>query len=182
MPADISPLSSGDDEQLRRIRVEAESLANQTEIDRSYLLPKRAEAIGVSEKVLNSAVRSTLQERAKRVAAERLEQDRERKRQQEQRAAEQREIDRRRKEEARERHHAKQAKAQEQRRLAKEAERERRRAEQQAERALLRKSKEKAKRLAGISRLPVAQHESELKRLAARLDEDVAALRQELRS
>ena len=77
MRADIFALSSNDDEQLRRIRVEAEYLANQTEIDRSYLLPKRAEEIGVSEKVLKSAVTAVLHERARRIAAKRLEQDRE---------------------------------------------------------------------------------------------------------
>src|SRR5262249_19440419 len=186
MPADIFALSSGDDEQLRRIRVEAEYLAHQTEIDRSYLLSKRAEEIGVPERVLKSAVSAVLHERAKRVAAERLEQDREHRRQQEQRVAEQREADRIRKEEARERRRAKQAEEREQRRLAKEAERERRRAEKQAqhakreaERAAVRKSKERAKGLTNISRLPVARHEQELKRLAARLGEDAAVLRQE---
>jgi hypothetical protein len=185
MPADIFTLSSGD-EQLRRIRVEAEYLANQTAIDCSYHLPKRAEEIGVSEKVLKSAVTAVLRERSMRVAAERLEQDREHRRQQEQRIAEQREMDRRRKEEARERHRAKQAEEREQQWLAKEADRERRHAEKQAEharreaeRAALRKSKERTKGLANISRLPVARHEQELKRLAARLGDDAAVLRQE---
>jgi len=186
MPADVFPLSSGDDEQLRRIRVEAEYLANQTEIDRSYLLPNRAEEIGVSEKVLKSAVIAMLRERAERAAAERLEQDREYRRQQEQRVAEQREMDHRRKEEARERDRAKQAEERERRRLAKEAAREKRRVEkqaehakQEAERVAFRKSKERAKGLANISQLPVARHEHELKRLAARLGEDAAVLRQE---
>jgi hypothetical protein len=186
MPADIFALSRGDDEQLRQIRVEAEYLANQTEIDRSYLLTKRAEEIGLPERVLKSAVSAVLRERAMRVAAEQLQQDREHRRQQEQRAAEQHEMDRRRKEEERKRQQAKQAEEREQRRLAKEAEWERRRTEKraerakrEAERAALRKSKEKAKGLGNISRLPVARHEQELKGLAARLGEDAAVLRQE---
>jgi hypothetical protein len=186
MAADIFALSSGDDEQLRRIRVEVEYLANQTEIDRSYLLAKRAEEVGVSEKVLKSAVSAVLRDRAKRVAAEQLEQDRQHRRRQEQRVAEQRETDRIRKEEARERHRTEQAEEREQRRLSKEAELERRRAEKraehakrEAERAVLRKSKEKAKGLSNISRLPIARHEQELKRLAVRLGEDAAVLRQE---
>jgi len=129
-----------------------------------------------------------LQERAKRVVAVRLEQDRERKRQEEQRLAERRELDRRRKQEARERKEAKQAKEREQQRRAKEAERDRQRrakeaerARKEAERVALQKSKEKAKGLGVISRLPVARHEPELQKLAARLgdDVDVAALRQE---
>ena len=52
MPADILPMSSGDDEQLRRIRVAAEDLADQPEPDRSFFLPRRAEEIGVTESVL----------------------------------------------------------------------------------------------------------------------------------
>jgi uncharacterized protein (TIGR02688 family) len=71
----VPEVPAGDDGQLRRIRVEAEALANENEVDRSYLLPRRAEEIGVAEKVLRSAVRAVLSERARRVAAGRLEQD-----------------------------------------------------------------------------------------------------------
>ena len=120
-------MSSGDDEQLRRIRVAAEDLADQPEPDRSFFLPRRAEEIGVTESVLKKAVHGVLQERAKRAVAVRLEQDRERKRQEEQRLAERRELDRRRKQEARERKEAKQAEEREQQRRAKEAERDRQR-------------------------------------------------------
>src|SRR5262249_25916508 len=65
----MTQVPAGDDEQLSRIRVEAEALANENEVDRSYLLPRRAEDIGVAEKVLRSAVRAVLNERARRVAA-----------------------------------------------------------------------------------------------------------------
>ena len=62
MPADILPLSTGDDEQLRRIRV----VASRTEIERAYLLKRRAEEIGASEKVLRSTMHALRKERAER--------------------------------------------------------------------------------------------------------------------
>jgi putative DNA primase/helicase len=179
MPADIFPLSSGDDEQLRRFRLAVEELANLPVADRTYYLPARAAEIGVTERHLHSAVHKELQARSKRVQAERLEQDRERERQQERRDAEQREIDRIRKEEARERDRAKKAEERQQRRLAKEAEKHAERERQEAKKAALRKAKDKAKALGNISRLPVARHEPELQKLADRLGEDVAALREE---
>ena len=67
----MTEVPAGDDEHLRRIRVEAEALANENEVDRSYLLPRRAEEIGVAEKVLRSAVRAVLNERARRGGAAR---------------------------------------------------------------------------------------------------------------
>jgi hypothetical protein len=158
------PSSFEDDERLRRVKAAAERLANQSEVERSFFLPRRAEEIGVSDKALKSAVTAVLHEWARRTAAERLEQDRERKRQQDQRAAEQREFDRIRKEEAHE-----------QRRLAKERAKEAERATREAER----KNNEKAKAFGNISRLPVARHDKELARLAARLCEDIAALRKQ---
>ena len=156
------PSSVEDEERLHRIRAEAERLANQNDVDRTYFLPKRAEEIGVSERVLKSAVSAVLRERAMRTAAEQLEKDRQRKREEQQRAAD----DRKDAELAKEQKREQKRLAKE---LAKEAEREKRRAEKQAERAKLkaereaeRKSKEKAKGFGNISRLPVARHEKEL--------------------
>ena len=171
----MTEVPAGDDEHLRRIRVEAEALANENEVDRSYLLPRRAEEIGVAEKVLRSAVRAVLNERARRVAAGRLEQDRERKRQEEQRDAEQRELERIRKAEEK----ARQTEEKEGRQLAKEAERQAERERRKAEKAALQKAKAKVKAIGNIARLPVARHEPELNKLAARLGEDVATLRRE---
>jgi hypothetical protein len=162
-----------DEEQFRRVAAEAERLANQSEVERSFWLPKRAEEIGVPIMTLKKAVNAVLREWAERTAAERLKQDRARVQQEKQRIAEQRQLDRVRKEEARERQQAKKQHEREEKRLAKEGEREQRKAEKEAER----KAKDKAKTFGNLARLPVARHEKELKRLAARLGEDVAALR-----
>lgn len=185
-PADIHQLSSGEDEELSRIRVAAKELANETAIDRSYLLPKRAKEIGVRDKVLKDAVRAVLSERSQHLAAERLAEERAA----EERAKEQCEQQKAKEAEAeKERQRAKDAaKIAEQERIraakeaAEKAEQERRRAEKEAEKAKQKaqqKAKDKAKGFGDISRLPRARHEQELKKLAAQLDEDVAALRQE---
>jgi putative DNA primase/helicase len=161
-------------------------LANLPVADRSFYLPTRAAEIGVTERHLHSAVHRELQERSKRVVAEQREKDRERRLQREQREAEQVEMDRIRKGEARERDRvkqaeqkAKEAEEKEQRRLAKEAEKEAERERREAEKAALQKSKQKAKGFSNISRLSAVQQQSELQKLAERLGEDVAALREE---
>jgi putative DNA primase/helicase len=67
----------------------------------------------------------------------------------------------------------------EQRRIEKEAERQQERERRRIEKEVERKSKEKAKAFGNLQKLPVARHEKELQRLAARLGEDIAMLRQE---
>jgi putative DNA primase/helicase len=67
----------------------------------------------------------------------------------------------------------------EQRRIEKEAERQQERERRRIEKEVERKSKEKAKAFGNLQKLPVARHEKELQRLAARLGEDVTMLRQE---
>jgi hypothetical protein len=182
-PVNVVQLES---EELRKLKAAAKLLADMPDVDRSYWLPKRAEQIGVIEKVLKSALHAELKERAMRFAAENLAKETVRKEQEQQRLAEQREDDRRRKEEKRERDAEKKAQEKHERdarkaderekRLAKQkAEREKRKAEKEAEK----KQKEKAKGFGIIMRLPTARHEKELQRLAERLGEDTAALREE---
>jgi len=171
-----------DEVQFRRVKEEAERLANQSEAERTFFMPKRAEVVAVSVATLKSAVTAVLRERAMRTAAEQLEKECERNRQEQERLAKERkerEDARKRqwaqKQEKREQQHAKNDEERDQKRLAKMAEREERRAEREAER----KSNEKAKGLRNIMRLPVARHDKELRRLAERLGGDEPALRQE---
>jgi hypothetical protein len=63
--------------------------------------------------------------------------------------------------------------------VRKEAEQKQKREEREARKEAERKDKEKQKALAAIVKLPSAQHEAELKRMARRLDEDVETLRAE---
>jgi chemotaxis protein histidine kinase CheA len=181
--SNVVPLES---EELRKLKDAAKFLADMSDVDRSYWLPKHAEQLSISEKVVKSAVHAALRERAMRFAAENLAKETERRRLEQQRVAKQREDDRRRKEEKRERDAEKKAAekrerdankaAEREKRLAKQkAEREKRKAEKEAEK----KQKEKSKGFGIIMRLPTARHEKELERLAERLGEDAAALREE---
>jgi putative DNA primase/helicase len=150
-----------DDEQLRRLRAEAERLANKIEIERNFFLPRSAEAIGVEPATLKAAMNAILKERAKSVAADRRREDRK----EQQRAAEERKADQLTKQEALEQER-------ERERLEKEQAREK----QRAEKAAANKEKEKQKAFATFARLPVARHSKELERLAEKLGEDAAAL------
>jgi putative DNA primase/helicase len=160
-----------DAKQLHALAVEAERLANQSELERTFFIPKRAEAIGVPATTLRSAVAVVLRERAQRTAAERLERDEKRKQREGQR------VDGERQEERARQKKEKEAER-EQKRLEKEEEREQKRQEKETER----KEKDKQKTFAGLSRLPIARHAHGLQKLADRLDEDVATLLEEFRA
>jgi hypothetical protein len=173
-------------EELRQLKEAATLLADMSDVDRSYWLPKRAEQIGVVEKVLKSAVAAELRERAIRTAAENLAKDRERQQLEKQRLVEQKELERARKEKAREQRETKQQVDREKREAKKQADQEKRRAEKEAERearkaakAAEKKEKEKAKAFGVIMRLPVDRHMKELERLAGRLGKDITTLREE---
>jgi Protein of unknown function (DUF3631) len=64
-----------DEEQLRRIKTEAQRLANQSELERNFFLPQRAEAMGISVTILRDAVRALAREQSELRAAERLQQE-----------------------------------------------------------------------------------------------------------
>jgi hypothetical protein len=153
-------------EQLRRVKVEAERLANQSQLERGFWLPQRAEEIGVSVAILKNAVDAVLSERTElKAAAHRAEaqnrKDRSAKQRQEKHAQERaaREEDKR------------------ERQAEQQAEREKRRAEQEAER----KAKVKAKTFGNLAKVPTARHEDGLAKLASQLGEDPAALRAEFK-
>jgi hypothetical protein len=172
--------------ELRELKEQAKLLADMPDVDRSFWLPIRAKLIGVTDKVIKSAVHAELHERAMRTAAENLAKDRERRQLEERRLAEQKELDRNRKEKTRQRRETKQQTDREKREAKKEADQEKRRAEKEAERqarkaekAAAKKEKEKAKTFGTIMRLPVDRHQKELERLAERLKEDVETLREE---
>jgi hypothetical protein len=154
-------------------REAVEWLADQSESERSYWLPKKAEALHVVEKELRSTVTRVLRERALQTAAKRLEEDRAAKQRAEAAAKEQRDHDRVRKERARVKKDAELKAEREKRKAELKAEREQREAEKEAER----KAKEKTKGFSIISKLPVALHEAELIKLSARIGEDATTLR-----
>jgi flagellar biosynthesis GTPase FlhF len=169
-------------------RETVEWLADQSESDRSYWLPKKAEALHVVEKELRSTVARVLRERALQTAAKRLEEDRAAKQQAETQVGERRESDRVRKEKARAKKEADKSKAAAKKAAELKAEREKRKAELKAEREQReakkeaeRKAKEKRKSFNNLLKLPVDRHDGELAKLAKRLGEDLEALRQEFK-
>jgi putative DNA primase/helicase len=141
---------SSEEEQLRRFAAEAERLARQPEVERAFRMAKSAETLGVKIEVLKAAVSATIKKRD----------DEERK--------QERKLQRREKDRAR--HEEKQRTDDK-----KEQEREQKQAEQEAKR----QEREKRKAFGNLARLPVARHEKELERLAEKLGEDVAAVREE---
>jgi hypothetical protein len=155
---------SEEEEQLNKVKAEAERLANQPEFERYFWLPKRAEQIKVSPSTLKAAVTAIIKQRTESEAAERLQQTHKSTQHEKQRSFE----------DKRERQDAKD-KEREQQRLKKEKEQEKKQAEQER----TRKEKEKRKCFANLARLPVARHQKEFERLAEQLSEDIAALRKE---
>jgi putative DNA primase/helicase len=145
---------------------------------------RKAKELGVAEKDLKATVSAVLRERAMQTAARRLEEDRAAELQAKAAAKEQDELDRiakvakqAKKEADTAAKQAKKETAAAEKAAKREAEREQQKAEKEAER----KAKEKAKTFGSIMRLPVARHEKELLRLADRLGEDAATLRDEFK-
>ena len=169
-----------------RIKVEAERLANQSETERSFFLPKRAQELGIDEQVLKKMVRAVLIDRSNATAAEVLEEDRKRKQQEAAHAAEVLEDQRLAKQVERERKQQEVVRKAEEKRLAKEEEKNKRQAEKAAEqerkaaeKVAAQKINDKAKGFSTIAKLPVARQEPELTELADRLSEDIEVLRSE---
>ena len=144
-----------------RVIAEARRLAGLAEVDWKYQVGHgSAERLGIEPKELEQYVKAAINDRKK--AAQELERGADKQRQ----AAEDAE-EKERKDEERKRVAAERAKRAEQKKRDDER------------REAARKAKEKQKTFANIARLPVARHEKELARLAKRLGEDVAALREE---
>jgi hypothetical protein len=144
-----------------RVIAEARRLAGLAEVDWKYQVDHgSAERLGIEPKELEQYVKAAINDRKK--AAQELERGADKQRQ----AAEDAE-EKERKDEERRRVAAERAKRAEQKKRDDER------------RGAARKANEKRKTFANITRLPVARHEKELARLARRLGEDVAALREE---
>jgi putative DNA primase/helicase len=169
-PENVVKFPAADDQELCRLRAEAEKLADMPEVERTYYLPKRAGAFGVPVKELQNFVRAVLNERARRTAADHLAKDKAERARVAAQEQERRDLDRIRAEERkiaeREKH-----------RQAKEAEREQRKVGKELER----KVRLKAKTFGNLARLPVARHADGLAKLAERLGEDAAGLHQEFK-
>jgi hypothetical protein len=86
--------SEADAKQLHALEVEARRLANQSELERTFWMPKSAVRLGVPPATLRSAVAAVLRERAQRTAAERLERGEKRKQREGQRVDRERQEER----------------------------------------------------------------------------------------
>ena len=171
MTDNIIPFAGGETEQQRRIEQEAQRLCGLADVDRVYQLatPDRYRAMGAAigmapaeiVKALKAIIAVILKKRDK---VEKVEARKSVRQEKDQIGADE--------------------KAEKRRRLAadradKEAEKGRVKAEREAEKEAERKTKKKAKAFGTIARLPVARHAGELDRLAERIGEDAAVLREE---
>jgi putative DNA primase/helicase len=146
-----------DEEKARRVMNEAERLSRQSALERNFWMKGSAERLGIPLQELKTLVEARVKEREKEEAAAKAEE-----RRQEQRAEKQRERE--------EKRNA----------AAERAEDRKRKSEQEAiDKAAKEKEKAKAKALADIAKLPVAQHETKLVQLATKLDLDLTELRAE---
>ena len=138
------------EERARRLKVEVERLARQSPTEWMFWLPDSANQHVVSPATLEAMIKATVKENEKKALEAKAED-----RQREQRVEKERMTAQRAQERERKR---------EQDRISKEAER---------------KQKEKQKAFANLIKLPSAQHEAKLVKLATWLGEDIAVLRAE---
>lgn len=183
---DTSERKLGAEPVLAAVKAAAPVLADMTEVDRSFFLPRKAEELGVTEKVLKAAVRAIQNERSQQMLAKRLEEERAAEEKRKALAEEQRKLDLAAKAEKAAQREADQAKIRAEKEAATaaakaaklEAERVKKEAAA-AEKEVERKAKEKQKGFAAIMKLPVDRHLRELTKLATTVDEDIATLRKE---
>jgi chemotaxis protein histidine kinase CheA len=187
-----------DAEKTRRIMAEATRLAGLAPAEWRIWIDRSAENLGgVPRKTLEALVVDIIKandkkaareehkrryELALQVTAKRLEEDRAAKERAEAAAQERREHDRECKEKARTKRESDKAEKDAAKRQAaaeKAAEQKAEREKRKAEKEIERKAKDKTKTFGAIMRLPTARHDKELQRLAERLGEDTAALRDE---
>jgi hypothetical protein len=147
-------------ERARRLQVEAERLARLPAAERMFWIDSAAEQHGIEAGKLKAMVEATVKEAAKKARQEKSEE-----RQREQRAEKQR------------------ASASREQERQKRQQREQRRAQEQADNAAAkdaeRKQRERDKEFAALLKLPSAEQEPRLIKLAERLGEDVDFLREE---
>ncbi len=162
-----------EEERKRRLMVEVHRLAGLATVDWMFQLTSRAdfftEHFGISAAEMKMLINARLKDIEKAKAeARRIEARTEKKQRSDAKAKKTDEA---------EKQSAELKKERDARKAEQKAEREARKAEKEAER----KAKTKAKGFGNIMRLPAARHEKELRRLAERLGEDIAALRDEFK-
>jgi len=152
----------GDEEKARRFHAEVMRLAAQPVDYWLYLIDTdHIKKFGATKEQFEQAIRAVLAEQEKRVKEDRSELRRREDRDEKQRTTARRESERK------------------QERKQREEERRQEREEREARKEAERRERETQKALAAIVKLPSAQHEAELKKVAQRLDEDVESLRAE---
>jgi hypothetical protein len=164
---EVLPFPNREEEQAKRVTAEATRLVGLSPGEWRLWLPRSAERLGVDPKVLAALVEAQIKNR-EQSAAKKLQKDR----LEEQRAERLRKLER---DQQRERHIGDAAKTKAEKEREKREEKEAERQKKEAER----KTKQKAMAFGNILKLPVARHERELAKLAERLGEDMAALREE---
>src|SRR5262245_10859685 len=146
------------EEQATRLKADVDALSQQSPTGQMFWVPDYAKRYGIEESKLQQMIAAEVEAAEKKKRVDAAEQRRREDREEKQRTLEQRE-----------REHE----AEKKQRLERQ---ERKEADQKAEK----KERERQKALAGIAKLPRAEHEAKLQQLARRLDEDVDALREEL--
>ena len=156
---------SGEEEKAQRVMAEAKRLAGLSPGEWKIWINSSAERLDITRDTLEAVVIEVFKDCEKKQREDKAEV-----RRIEQRAEKTKKEDRQQEREQ----------EREQRRVEKEAARQAELEQQRIEKELERKAKERAKAFDMLLKLPVAQHEQELQRLAERLGEDVAAVREEL--
>jgi hypothetical protein len=157
------------EEQAARLVTDVDELSRKSLTDRSFWLADFAKRNSLDEARLQELVNAELEAREKRAREQKLEDERREQRTEKQRTTAKRNEERKERDEERKRE-----------REERDEERKREREEREARKEAERRERETQKALAAIVKLPSAQHEAELKKVARRLDGDVEILRAEL--
>jgi hypothetical protein len=168
MNESVVPFPVSDEERARRLKAEVDRLARLPTVEWMYYLDGTVEKYGVDKAVLKQMVEVVIREVEKKAREDRGELRRREDRAEKKRDVAQREQDRKAERRTRE----------EERRTERRI-REDERREREAQKEAEKRERETQKALAVIVKLPSAEHEAELKKLAKRLDEDIETLRAE---
>jgi hypothetical protein len=154
-----------DEEKARRVMAEATRLAGLSPGEWKLWIDGSAERLGITRETLEAVIVEVLKDREKKTREDK---------------AETRRIEQRAEKTKKEDRQQERQQEREQQRAEKEAARQAEQEQRRLEKELERKEKERAKAFDTILKLPVAQHEQELQRLAEQLGEAVEALHEEL--
>jgi putative DNA primase/helicase len=154
-----------EEEKARRIMAEATRLAGLSPGEWKIWIGGSAERLGITRDTLEAVVIAVFKDREKKQREDK---------------AEARRIEQRAEKTKKEGRQEERQQEREQQRIEKEAARQAEQEQRRLEKEQERKEKERAKALNNLLKLPVAQHEKGLERIAAQLGEDVGTLRDEL--